>query len=292
MGVTYNKNNNLRYTQLCMFIDAHMKEVTNSGENPALESTIYQYLYHIIYALARKSCYFKNFEDYDKYALYAASEIYISMRKKYEHEGEEQRGKQIVPVKSCLNFIKFVMPKLKVNYQNSEFTSVTNPKTVQSSEEAIDKARAAVQAQYRKELAADYEEAIPTISWYIKRYLARSPFRNDSKMVNNLYISTLLTLTNSITLPYKLHSRLNKLQKAEKSDKLTDRLSNSYKANDETVILWHLDPGFSNFVLVLSRKAKSSFAKEFREIRTANDFSDDMLDAILSTAYPSSEEVD
>ncbi len=40
------------------------------------------------------------------------------------------------------------------------------------------------------------------------------------------------------------------------------------------------------------RKAKADFAKEFRELRTANDFSDDMLDAILNSAYTNLEEGD
>ncbi len=203
MGVTYNKNNNLKYTQLCMFIDAHMREVAKTGENPGLEATIYEYLYHIIYALARKSCYFKNFEDYDKYSLYAASEVYVAMRNKYAHEGEEVRGKIIVPVKSCLNYIKTVMFPLKINYQRTEFTSVADPGLGQDTSGTIDNARQAIQSEYRKALTDDYEEAISAIPRYIHRYLARSPFRDDKNMCNKLYLSAMLTLINSITIPYR-----------------------------------------------------------------------------------------
>lgn len=125
---------------------------------------------------------------------------------------------------------------LKVNYQQSEFTSVADPKLGQNTEKAIDNVKEAIQSEYRKAFTVDYEEAIATIPVYIRKYLDRSPFRNDMSMYNKLYISTLLTLINSITLPYKLHSRLNKI-KAEKSDRLTAKFSNSYKANDEAVIL-------------------------------------------------------
>lgn len=125
---------------------------------------------------------------------------------------------------------------LKINYQQSEFTSVADPNLGQNTEKAIDNVKESIQSEYRKAFIVDYEEAIATIPVYIRRYLDRSPFRNDVSMYNKLYISTLLTLINSITLPYKLHSRLNKI-KAEKSDKLTAKFSNSYKANDEAVIL-------------------------------------------------------
>lgn len=290
MGVTYNKTNNLRYTQLCMYIDAHMKDVINTGEHPEIEARIFEYMYHVIYALARKSCFFHKFEDYDAYALYAASEVYVAMHNKYLHEGEEQRGKIIVPVKSCLNFIKTVMFPLKINYQRAEFAHVADAALGHDTEGMLESARESVQADYRNALWDDLEEAIKTIPNYLRRYLARSPFRNDKDMCSKLYISAMLTLLNSITLPQKLRNRLDRKAFNDTSAKITSRFSNSYKANDEEVILWHLDEGFKVFVLVLMRKAKGHFTNEFREIRAAEDFSDSMIDAILDTAYGNVDE--
>ena len=292
MAVTYNKNNNLRYTQLCMYIDEHMKDVINTGENPDIESTIFEYLYHIIYALAKKSCYFHKFEDYDDYALYAASEIYLTMHNKYIHAGEEKRGRIIVPIKSCLNFIKKVMGPLKIDYQRKEFEAVADAALGHDTEGMLKSARESVQADYRNDLWNDLEEALKTIPNYIRRYLARSPFRNDKDMCSKLYISAMLTLLNSITLPQKLRNRLDRKAFNDTSAKITSRFSNSYKANDEEVILWHLDQGFKVFVWVLMRKAKGHFTKEFREIRASEDFSDNILDAILNTAYGNVERND
>lgn len=237
MGVTYNKTNNLKYTELCMYIDAHMSEVTNVGEHPDIEATIFEYLYHIIYALACKKCFFKKFEDYDAYALYAASEIYTSMRKKYERQGQEVRGKIIVPVKSCLNFIKVVMGPLKVNYQQQNFTRIADPRLGHDTEGMLKCVRDSVQADYRDDLTDDYERAIKTMSPYIKKYLARSPFRNDSEMCKKLYISTLLTLLNSISMLAKTRAKLEKNLVNDTSDKITERFSSCYIANIDDAIL-------------------------------------------------------
>lgn len=289
MAVTFNKIPGMKYTTMCIYIDEHMREVVNPGENPDVESKIYEYLYHIIYALSCKATYFKQFEDYDKYALYAASEVYLAMRNKLANEGKEVRGKVIVPIKSCLNFIKTVMFPLKINFQRSEFATVFDAQLGHDTEGINSKIRESIQADYRNSFEEDYRSAIEAVPLYIKNYLRRSPFRNDAVMMNRLYISTMLSFINSITLPVRLREKLKSRETKNNFEKICTKLTNSYQANDNNIILWHLDPGFSNFIEVLVRKAKNAFSREFNEIRASTDLSESMIDDILKTAYENVE---
>lgn len=52
MAVTFNKPANLKYTDLAIYIDANAYKIKNTGEYPGVESKIYEYLYHLIYALS------------------------------------------------------------------------------------------------------------------------------------------------------------------------------------------------------------------------------------------------
>ena len=48
----FKKPSNLKYTDLCQFIDANVPNIVNPGENPELENTIYNYLWLLVKALA------------------------------------------------------------------------------------------------------------------------------------------------------------------------------------------------------------------------------------------------
>ena len=45
----FKKPNNLKFTDLCIFIDQNVPKIVNPGENPALENTIYNYLWLLEY---------------------------------------------------------------------------------------------------------------------------------------------------------------------------------------------------------------------------------------------------
>lgn len=72
--MTYNKPSNLKFTQLAMYFDKHFWEDTDDVRN---DDILYQYLYHILYMLACKQKWFKSFKDYDEFALFAATKLYI-----------------------------------------------------------------------------------------------------------------------------------------------------------------------------------------------------------------------
>ena len=285
MAVTFNKPKGMKYTDMCIYIDKHLSEIKVPYEHPDVEAKIYEYLYHVVYALACKSAYFRNFADYDAYACYAASELYFSMRNKLINEGKEVRGKTVVPVKSSLNFIKATMFPLKVNYQRDNFAVIVDPKIHDDTSVIDADARESIQQQYRADLQESYEAAIARVPHFLKKIISKTPFRNDPIMCRKLYMSALLTFINDITIPNKLKNKIKSKMTNDNMQKSADKLMNAYKANQEAPILWHLDQDLSNYIRLLVIKAKKEFSKELEYYIHSDDLSDEILDSIMSNAY-------
>lgn len=285
MGVTFNKPKGLKYTDMCIYIDENMKWCTKTGEYPIIEATIYEYLYHIFYALACKGNYFTNFEDYDQFSLYAAARLYIMLRNKYIKQGTVMRGKEVVPVKNTLDYIKNVMPHFRVDYQNQTFAAVFNPEAKHNTNIIEADLKASIRADYQSPLEDDFYETARQIPKIIKKVIKKSPYKNDKLMCRKLYMSCLLTFISDITIPSVFKNKLSKTKKVK-----DDVASRIYQYNIEAPILWHLDPSLSDYVRLLVTQIKYGFTEEFREIRAANDISDDVVADIMRSAYANYDE--
>lgn len=287
MGVTYNKPKGLKYTDMCIFIDKNFADTINPNEKPELEAKIFEYLYHIIYALALKSGYFKNFADYDPYALYAATEIYTAMHKKLVNNGKEIRGKIVVPVKSCLNYIKATIYPLKVNYQKDSFNLVLNPENYDL-DRIEEKYKESIQVSYRWNNDEAYEAAIIDLPKHINEILDKSPFRNDLLMREKLTASILLTILNDITIPNALKDKLLSRYEQTNNIKQTAKIKLYYKNYKKDVIQWHLDEDLSNYIRFLANKANKEFSKSLKYYIHSTDLADELLDSIMQGVYDTS----
>ena len=109
---------------MCVFIDANIDKIAVAGEYPEIENQVYNYLWLLVKALAIKKCMFKNFSDYDGYATHAANRLFFALRNNYLNQGKTIKGKQIRPIKSCLNYTKALLYPMKVEYQNEAFREI------------------------------------------------------------------------------------------------------------------------------------------------------------------------
>lgn len=114
----------MKYTDMCIYIDENRKKLLNAGEYPEVENTIYNYLWLLVKALAIKKCMFNNFQDYDPYAFYAAHRLFYALRKNLINEGKVIKGKKIRPIKSILNYTKTLLYPMKIEYQNEAYREV------------------------------------------------------------------------------------------------------------------------------------------------------------------------
>jgi len=288
--VTFNKPANLKYTDLAIYIDENAHKIKNQGQYPQVESTIYEYLYHIVYALACKAGYFRQFSDYDSFACYAAAELYISIRNKLINEGKEIRGKKIVPIKSSLNFIKATLFPLKVNYQKDNFLTVIDPAIHPNTHVLKSSLTESIQQQYRPSLIEAYQETAKQIPSIIKEVINNTPFRNDKLLCEKLYLSITLTFLNDITIPRKLHKKLSNNVKKLSSTKGTKRVINTYANNVESPILWHIDDRYQNYIRILTTKVKKILTDIFTYTIHSNDLSSDLIDRLLRGACETYED--
>lgn len=281
MAGQMHKDPNMKYTDMCIYIDDNMDKIVNTGEYPEVENRVYEYLYHILYALACKQNFFPHFEDYDLFALYGASELYISIRNKQRNAGKILRGKEVVPIKSVLNFIKSVLFPLKVNYTRQNFATVFNPEIDQDTSIISEDLREGIRSEYRRDLESDLTDVMAELPIFIGRVLRQTPYKYDKLMLKKLCISCQLTLLSDITIPNKLKNKITKYQKSCQDNKLL----NIYKTNTEEVILWHLPEHMRDYVRILVTKIKHIITDEINQSRSYNDLSDEVVDSIMQSAY-------
>lgn len=285
MSCTFNRPRGLKYTDMAIFIDKNLQHIVEPNAYPEIESRIYEYIYHIVYALSCKAGYFKNFVDYDLFSCYAACELFLSMRKKQINAGKEVRGKEVIPVKSSLNFIKATLFPLKVNYQRETFATVLDPKINDDVTLIENSARENIQRDYRNDLRESYIDAIKCIPQFTLEVISETPFRHDPLMSKKLYISIILTLLNDITIPNKLKNKLHRKLESNLANKYKSKLSDAYTDNEESEILWHIDENISTYIRLLVTKVKKKFSYELNYYIHGNDLSDELLDSIMTNAY-------
>lgn len=291
MAVTFNKPKNMKYTDMCIYIDKNMPLVVNKGENPEIENKIYEYMYHIIYALSCKKCYFKHFEDYDNFALYVAAELYINMRNRYLNAGKIIRGREIKPVKSVLNYIKAILFPMRVNYQNQYFTTEIDPSVGQDTSKLTYNYRESIRLSYNSELEETFKDCLNRFPQLVKNIIDKTPYRNDKLLCRRLYFSCYLSLLDQVTFTNKLKAKLEKkLERNKDADRGEDYIKGVFYdnyINSDSIILWHLDDSFRDYVSILVHRIKEQFSKEFSCEYHRDDLSENILDSILKSALES-----
>ena len=261
----WKKPADLKYTELCMYIDENIPNIVNPGEHPDIENTVYNYLWLVVKALAIKKCMFNNFQDYDPYAFYAANRLYFALRKNQWNQGKVIKGKQIRPIKSCLNYMKALMYPMKIEYQNETFKEIISEEftskkfdAFQFREQMRSDARASqgTSEQFRSYLASSFKN----IGDIANIVLKNSPFSPHSTDYKKLKISLMLNAINSIKAKKKLDSDL------------------------PTIILWKLPKSMSAYVRILLKEFYTEIKKEVIECYQASDLSDDIIDKMLQNS--------
>ncbi len=266
----YSKPDNLKYTDLCIFFDENFYSDNRDDD------TCYKYMYLIYYMLACKKKYFHKFQDYENYAIFAASTIYMRFIKK------QQNGERI---KSLLNYAKATCYPLKVMFQRNEFResfdeehSNIEPSMIQES------LKASIQSQYNYGLEDAIVEVFNNIPHFIREEISRTPYKTDVIMSKRIYISCLITLLKSFTLSNNNQSKLNKrIESGTANQELLVKLFNREREYSTTV--WRLDESMGDYIQLLANKIRIRIQKELKEARNSFALDDTTLEAILMTAW-------
>lgn len=213
---------------------------------------LYEYLYHLLYMIARQHNYFKTLDQYDDYALQGASKLFIRLKDNRQY-GD---APILQPIKSILNYIKAISYPYKVDFEQAAY--------IESSQEVmILHTNTLNLSNYIAEESdifdrIDFQQSLSSISSIVKDYLKDIPYKKNSAEFKNIYISCILTLLNSVTVAadgiYKICTQLNIL------DSTLNRIYK--KSRYEDPILYHLPNSMSNYIKVLVRQIEHAIAKE------------------------------
>lgn len=191
----YSNSSKMKYTDMCIFFDENFYSPYRDDEK------CYKYLYLIYYMLACKKKYFHKFEEYDSFAIFSANIIFIRFLKKQKN-GEK--------IKSILNYAKATLYPLKVMYQKQEFREVINAEVIDIDIEGIkNELRQQVQTQYYYNIEDNTVELFSDIHRIVEEVIFNTPYKNNKLMIKRLYISCILSLLKSFTLPPNLLKKLN-----------------------------------------------------------------------------------
>ena len=187
----------LKYTDLCIYIDENVPKIINPGEYPEIENTIYNYLWLLVKALAIKKCMFTDFKDYDTYAFYAANRLFFALRKNQVNQGKTIKGKLIRPIKSCLNYTKALLYPMKIEYQRESFKEIIEEEFVSKKFDAFAykeqlKGRARDNAGVTSQFKNHVCDVLQSTGTLLDEVLQKSPFNSSTPEYQNLKISILL----------------------------------------------------------------------------------------------------
>ena len=264
----WKKPTNMKYTDMCIFIDENVPKIVNPGENPELENTIYNYLWLLVKALAIKKCMFTDFQDYDMYAFYAANRLFFALRKNQLNQGKTIKGKLIRPIKSCLNYTKALLYPMKIEYQRESFREVIEEEFVSKKFDAFAykeqlKNNARESAGVSRQFKAHLREVLSQNGSLLDQVLQKSPFNSSTPEYQNLKISILLTSLQSLKNKKKLDSA------------------------PQSVILWHLPKNMANYTKVLLKEFFIALKLEIMDCYKTADLTDLDLENILASTTES-----
>ena len=280
---------NMKYTDLCIYIDSTMYERDEDNNPIALRELtpeevekVYNYLYNLIYALSVKKKLFTNKFDYDAFCLESAGAIYMRLRR--ANQNFDVDAKQNKAIKSIRNYIDGALGFMAITWRQSNYLDIINPEY--DSFDAVNGVQGYVLNQatktYDENKATAYQELIKNLPSYIIKSADNSIFKNNKLARHQLILSEYLSLCNCLSLTYKQHKYSENKQK--------DKILAQLKERDTFTKVFSSNPLLTMDMVELQLK-KSLFLMEDDANKIQHDYtpSDEEINDILESAFPTYE---
>lgn len=273
----YRRPSNLTITEMCIYIDHHVYDVEID------ENLIFEYLFHIINSLALKRKLFNNHQYYENFAVYAATKVFLRLLNKKQFQYDENGNPKLPKVKSVLNLIKKILYPLKVDFEQSEYYQIHKP----DSEDLLFTDYTFNNLLYKSmddSSKRDFNSVLNDIDNICREFLTHIPYKKHSVEWLNIYTSVMLTLCKQLTFNKKMKKYISHLNE---SGRLTENhLTETYnKLQEQSVILFHLDDSFYEYILLLVKELKQILCKELSECLYCNSGTDIQLMDLISLSY-------
>lgn len=259
--MTYKKPQDISYTDMCIYVDDN---VYKEGFN---EELIYQYIYHIVYMLAKQSQLFNKHHYYDDFAVFGANKVFLRLTNKKQWQYKEDGTPKLEKVKSVLNYIKNILYPLKVDFEQSEYCQTISKDSY--NEEINYNFESLINSSLNRLTFCEFNLVLNNIDKTCKAFLKTIPYKTNSKEWLNIYTSVMLTFLNNVTLTNKRKRRLTHL---DGTLRLHDgHILNSYNEEfNNKAILFHLPSSMSDYITVLARQLRHIVSKDLCDILHTN----------------------
>lgn len=273
---TYNIPPGLTFTKMAMYFDEHINDKERD------DGLLYQYVYHLVYMRARQKNYFQSYTDYDDFALYAASKIYLRAIK----QPLEDSDSKTKPIKSILNYTKAVLYPLKVDFQKETYEEIINPNIDNriNGDKLLNNMHDAIQSDYQWGLFEEIFSQLESLPRYIEEVVQESPYKNDVLTARRLYMSILISFLKGITIS---NPGLEKVKKREDKNLKTDGvvLKMLEKERENSTTVWRLKDSMLNYVEVLTNRVRKKFGQDLIELSQSFLLNDAELESVVMSAY-------
>lgn len=247
------------------------------------DSTLYQYMYHIIYMLACRQKYFRKFEDYDAFAIYMATKLYM----RYINPNHLEKHGKIV---SVLNYCKSLLYPCKVDFQRETFDEVFGVDSKGNPDGSAEAMKASWEESIQESYCSSQHveekiiEEIEELPDEINHVLDQTPYRKDKLMRHRLYMSVLLSVLKGSTLS---NATLIKLENRQKKGLNNEAMTlDLYKKEmNDCTTLWRLEPKYYNLVHLLTIKTRKRFSQRISDVRAGLRLSTEDVNAVIMSAY-------
>lgn len=257
----FQKPDNMRFVDLAIWIDKNF--YTENRD----EDTAFKYMYILAYMLSTKAGYFNTDEDYDDFASYLAWSTYQRM---------VDTNKP--PIKSVLNYMKNIMYFRKNSFCRETFSQVIDPEYDKTWNGDLykEKCMSQLEAENKEIIKLFIIDVVNNIPQLIKLNIP-AVYKNDKILFNNIYISVLLTLLSSVTLPYNNYNHID--NRRDKTPAFND-VNYFYKHQNTEIILWQLPDDMQTVIKIILNKVKAELIKDFGDILSDFKLEDDLFDSL------------
>lgn len=273
--MTFKKPDNISFVGMCIYIDTHIYEEDCDF------NLVYQYLYLLAYMLASSTQMLK-YKYLDSFALFAANKMYFRLTSKKQFELNEQGEYKVSRVKSIMNYLKSSIYFLKVDFEQSEYYQEIS---ISANEDSLSYNFDNVISNTLSGIdLIEFEMTMGDVTKTCEKFLKTLPYDTNSVEWLNIYISTLLTFLNMVTLDNKSAKRIEHLNQTRGIRQY--HYENFYEQqNLQKAVLFHLPNSMSDYIIVLARQLKHLVGRDLSDILHTKVGNDYILVQSLSEDY-------
>lgn len=249
---------------------------------------MFEYLYNIAISISIKNKLLPQWNDYEPFALYLATQAYLRLVNPKQFLPDDN-PKKMKRVKSILNYIKRIMYPMIVNYQKQNFAQRFENGINEDLDNCHEKIKQELQISVRKQnskfMQVEFEHCLKSISFSVKQVLKTTPYVKDKLMMHQMYQSCLLTLLNQFTLSNKNLERLN--ARVTGNYKINDFIDQIYKEEQEdSIVLFRLPPSMKNYISTIVKRIRKSILKDLRMLIDDAEPTDEIIKAVMLEGAP------